>query len=374
MTIVLPSSGQDLVQPHRFLSHHRKNGGIEVELFTGQKLRMFTTYSEVKNALTNPELTRTPPRSNGIREGFMAKFEDLMPSVVRIRKLTLPALSQRRMAEIKKIVLTLAKEDLDKLCKRESKFDLFTDYFLSISAQSLNIWLGVPEGYRNEHEKLYLRLSPDFGKDDDNNPEEALEQLLASFVRIVSTENPESGLIGDLRRKEVSANEIGTICCLMIMAGLEPTANASALASLALGLYDASETPGIGTPDVDELLRFDGPVFPGVFRWATETTTVGGTTISSGEMILLSLASANRDEERFVSADTVVPERQNSSHHLAFGAGLNRCVGAPLAKVILRCSLDALTEYEFRETDVKWRDFALRGFASISAAGAKRPY
>ncbi|MFJ2620317.1 cytochrome P450 [Glutamicibacter sp. NPDC087344] len=300
----------------------------------------------------------------------MKKFEDLMPPVDRIRKLTLPALSQRRMAGTSFEILNLAETVLDSLCKRGKKFDLFTEYFLTVSAQSLNAWLGVPNAYRGEHERLYSRLSPDLGKGEDSNPEDALEQLLDSFVRIASNDSIAPGLIDDLRRKQVSPTETGTICCLMVMAGLEPTANASALACLALGISDMSKVFSFSDLNVDELLRFDGPVFPGAFRWATEDTNIGGTAVFSGEMILLSLAAANRDESVFPSAKDLVPSRPNASQHLAFGAGLNRCVGAPLAKIIIQSSITVIEDFEFRKIETKWRDFALRGFVSIPAVPA----
>ena len=54
---------------------------------------------------------------------------------------------------------------------------------------------------------------------------------------------------------------------------------------------------------------------------------------------MLSTTGANRDPRQFAQADRFVPDRQ-PNRHLAFGAGIHRCVGAPLARMELRVAVD----------------------------------
>jgi len=92
-------------------------------------------------------------------------------------------------------------------------------------------------------------------------------------------------------------------------------------------LANPSNIPNV----VEEGLRYDGPV-QGLFRHTTEDVELGGITIPAGEKVLLLIGSANRDEAKFESAETFLPERTDSRLHLAFGFGIHFCLGAPLAR------------------------------------------
>lgn len=70
-------------------------------------------------------------------------------------------------------------------------------------------------------------------------------------------------------------------------------------------------------------------------RVVTEEVHRGGVTISAGESVLASPAAANRDEAVFDSPNTLDITRK-ASGHLAFGHGLHDCLGAPLARLIVR--------------------------------------
>jgi cytochrome P450 len=57
--------------------------------------------------------------------------------------------------------------------------------------------------------------------------------------------------------------------------------------------------------------------------------------------VLVSLGSANRDENKFVRADDVNLERGNAGAHLTFGSGTHHCLGAELARLEMRESFRA---------------------------------
>jgi cytochrome P450 len=83
---------------------------------------------------------------------------------------------------------------------------------------------------------------------------------------------------------------------------------------------------------IDELLRYDPPPIPGVFRYATQDTDIEGTTIPKGSLVIASIAAANRDATRFTDADTLDVSRE-SNPHVAFGGGIHYCLGARLARL-----------------------------------------
>jgi cytochrome P450 len=82
---------------------------------------------------------------------------------------------------------------------------------------------------------------------------------------------------------------------------------------------------------VDEMLRLETP-FPVLRRRVQRDTVVGGVKIPAGETVMLSLASANRDDAVFEGAGMLDVCRANSNRHLGFGAGIHFCPGKSLAR------------------------------------------
>jgi cytochrome P450 len=92
---------------------------------------------------------------------------------------------------------------------------------------------------------------------------------------------------------------------------------------------------------VEEMLRYDSALQ--LFeRTATTNVEVAGQSIRQGERVAVLLGSANRDESVFDSAETFDAGR-DPNPHLAFGAGLHFCLGAPLARMELAESLRLLS-------------------------------
>ncbi len=85
---------------------------------------------------------------------------------------------------------------------------------------------------------------------------------------------------------------------------------------------------------VDEMLRWWTPVM--VFRrTATADATIAGTRIRTGDKVVVSFASANRDETVFADPDGFDPVR-HPNPHLTFGHGPHFCLGAHLARVQMK--------------------------------------
>jgi cytochrome P450 len=93
-------------------------------------------------------------------------------------------------------------------------------------------------------------------------------------------------------------------------------------------------------PDaIEELMRFESPVPSGGGRWATEDTEVNGVTIKRGDLIYLCWASGNLDPTTF-DGPLEVDLRRPDNRHIAFAAGVHRCLGSHLARVELRAAID----------------------------------
>jgi cytochrome P450 len=77
------------------------------------------------------------------------------------------------------------------------------------------------------------------------------------------------------------------------------------------------------------------------FRYAIEPIELSGITIPSGAQVIICLAGANRDPERYTNPDVFDIDR-DEGRHLAFGHGLHHCLGAPLARMEVRLALPSL--------------------------------
>jgi hypothetical protein len=102
--------------------------------------------------------------------------------------------------------------------------------------------------------------------------------------------------------------------------------------------------PGSAGDVVEEVLRLHGPT-PGPVRRVRETFEYRDRTFERGDVLALSIWSANRDERFWgQSADTFDPERAKKGEHLTFGHGPHFCLGAALARAELQAALVALTQ------------------------------
>ncbi|MEN3272521.1 MAG: hypothetical protein V7636_1282 [Actinomycetota bacterium] len=90
--------------------------------------------------------------------------------------------------------------------------------------------------------------------------------------------------------------------------------------------------PSLVTPAIDEMIRWVSPVKQFMRTNLTGDYVLRGQTIPKGEAVLLSYASANRDEEVFGDANTFDVGR-TPNKHVAFGFGAHYCLGAQLARM-----------------------------------------
>ena len=154
-------------------------------------------------------------------------------------------------------------------------------------------------------------------------------------------------LIAESEEGRLSEDELVTTCILLLNAGHEATVHAigNAIRTILERALDPRELfadPQTTAATVEELLRLDPPLH--LFtRYALEDVEVAGVRFRKGDRIGLVLGAANRDPERFPDPDAFDPTR-DPNPHVAFGAGIHFCVGAPLARLEMATALPILFE------------------------------
>ncbi len=166
-------------------------------------------------------------------------------------------------------------------------------------------------------------------------------------------------------------DELISMSFLLLVAGYVTTVNLIGTGIATLLTHPGQlkllrDSPGLLPSAVEEFLRYDGPVNPGIVRFPTEDVEIGGVTIPRGATVLIATAIADRDPSRFPDPDQLDVARAENPH-LAFGHGVHYCLGAPLARLegeiaigtVLRRlpSLALAVPYE----DLRWQAASLRG-------------
>jgi cytochrome P450 len=152
-------------------------------------------------------------------------------------------------------------------------------------------------------------------------------------------------IAAEIDGRPITDEAITGVIQLLILGGLETTAGA--LGQFVVRFCREPEIPARlrAEPDllptaIEELLRLDPP-FIAIARTATRDTEIGGHRIEAGQQVLISFASANRDEGEFACPHAFDPDR-SANRHLSFGAGPHRCAGSNLARMNLRIALEEL--------------------------------
>jgi len=129
---------------------------------------------------------------------------------------------------------------------------------------------------------------------------------------------------------------------------------------------------------VEEALRWSSPSQT-AFRRATRATSVGGVDVPEGAVLVISFASANRDEAAFADPARFDPDREGLQRHLAFGQGMHACVGNPLARMEGVIATQVLAE-RFAALSVSDPaglrynpSFMVRGLLALPVTARRRP-
>ncbi len=159
----------------------------------------------------------------------------------------------------------------------------------------------------------------------------------------------------------LSEPELVSTVSLLLLAGHETTTGAIGNSLINLAFHPDQRDrwradPGLTVNAVEELLRYDTPVTT-IGRNALEAVELGGRRIAKGDLLVILLGMANRDQRRFPDAHELRLDRPDPQP-ISFGHGIHHCVGAALARLELQVALpaliDALGDYTVDRTQLEW--------------------
>ncbi|MDQ3475960.1 MAG: cytochrome P450 [Actinomycetota bacterium] len=332
---------------------------------------------------------RVPPSDfesfNLIHRNALLEMEP--PEHPRLRRLIAAAFARGHVERLRSWVEEMAAGLVDYLLEQGADggaVDLVPTYADVLPVAVIAELLGVPETDRallrpwsNAIVKMYEYDRPaGVGSAAETAAAEFVAYLreLAAQRRTAPREDLISHLVSvrDTDGDRLTEDELVTTCVLLLNAGHEATVNVTCNGMLALlrhpdELARLRADPSLVATAVEELMRYDSPLQ--LFeRTAVRDVEIGDVTVRAGQKVAALLGSANRDPAVFPDPDRLVLERADNAH-IAFGAGIHFCIGAPLARVELQASFGALlagtAAIELAGEPVRRPEFVLRGLAEL---------
>jgi len=134
-------------------------------------------------------------------------------------------------------------------------------------------------------------------------------------------------------------DELVSLAGSIINAGIDTTRQQACLAMALFAEHPEQwrvlrDDPALAPNAVEEVLRCS-PVVPWLTRVCREPVSFRGLEFAAGDVLLLSVARANRDPELNPGNPDEFDVRRDTPRHLTFGFGAHYCLGAALARLEL---------------------------------------
>jgi cytochrome P450 len=305
------------------------------------------------NALSPAQLNKIPqpPKFLMPLTRNMLGMDD--PDHARLKKLVQADFTPRRIALLADRTEAIANTLLDQV-DTTSTFDLVSRFALPLPVTIISELLGVPKKDQLKFagwSHTLLSADPTSWRMVFALP--GIIQFLRYLRRLIEKkrQSPEDDLVSTLVQLDggsdkLSPDELMAMIAILLSAGHETTTNLIANGCLSLlqnpdSFAQLKAEPALMETAVEELLRYSGPVETTTYRYAREDVEVAGHIIPKGALVLGVIASGNRDEKQFSSAQTLDLAR-TPNRHLTFGEGGHYCVGAALARMEARVAFAAI--------------------------------
>jgi cytochrome P450 len=278
------------------------------------------------------------------------------PEHKKFRKLLDPIFAPRQMALIEDSITQTVNELIDRFIERD-EVDFSKEFsvpfpsqvflnLLGLSFDELPRFLAMKDGiirpelavggaYGSEEMHAYQQKMADsiyeyFNGVLDLREQKREDDLLSRF------------LDAEVEGQKLTREEILDICFLFLIAGLDTvTATLDCIFGYLVAHPEQRQQlvddPSIIPAAIEELLRWETPVM-GVPRVSLEDIELDGCPIHKGDNVMVMLGSVNTDEADLADADVVRFDR-DTNRHVAFGAGVHRCLGSHLARQELRVAV-----------------------------------
>ena len=340
-----------------------------------------TRYADVRAVLENPEVF-----CSGQGVGFNDFINDagqgttLMSDGVqhdRLREVILRPLTPRALADLRPDAQALAEQLADQLVQRGS-FDAVSDLAEVLPATWVPDLLGWPDDGRDQlidwGSANFDALGPPNARGEAAGA--GLLEMAAYAHHLAQTQLPEgsmaAGILDAAARGDIEPAQCPFAIIDYLAPSLDTTISALGNAIWLFATYPDQwrllrREPERIKQAFNEVLRVETPI-SSFTRVTTQATTIDGVELPAGARVMVSYASANRDERRWDAPD-VFDITRNSAAQIAFGYGEHACAGMGLARLegstVLAALVERIESFELDAPPIRKLNNLIRSFASL---------
>jgi cytochrome P450 len=306
------------------------------------------------------------------------------PDHTRLRKLVAQGFLHKYVQSLAPAIEALVDELFDAIPPDADHIEIMRAVAKPLPATVIAEMMGVPQSERHLFERWSEML---LGATDILNPAsirksgEANVEMRDYLAQLTATKrrHPGQDLISQLLAAEadgdkLSIDELYSNCILLLAAGHETTTRliGNCLYLLLqhpeqMSIARRSEADLINA--LEESLRFEPPVLFTV-RTVKEPISMHGFELKPGQVLMLSIAGANRDPAVNTDPDRFDVTREKVTH-VSFGYGIHLCLGMSLARLEAKIAFTKLFErfasLQFAEAKPNWGRYPMfRGLETLT--------
>ena len=355
---------------------------------------VLSRYDDIYRALRKPRIFSsaqglTPEKDEISKLGIPPTFIMMdPPDHTRLRRLITKAFTPDTVKALEPKIRSFVVERVEAMKAKAADgatLDLIPEIASPLPTMVVADILGVPPEDREKFDPwsdAITSASADFTLDV-NNAIGAVQGLVTYFGGMCQARraNPTGDMISKLTQAEVDGEtltdwDILGFCFVMIAGGNDTTSNFIGNSTEQLDKYpdqrrEMIENPACIPNATEELLRIES-VVQGLSRTTTEDVEYYGTTITAGSKVHNLYASGNRDPRHWGDDADELDIHREIDKHLSFAQGPHFCIGAHVARLMIRIYFEEMAARIGENYEVDW-DNAERRKSGFTRGYTKLP-
>jgi cytochrome P450 monooxygenase len=327
---------------------------VRVRTPIGDEAWLVTRHAEIRQLLLDPRIGRSHPEPENapkylnnpmLDQWRHGDFATEPQAHAAMRTMLAPFFQGKRIGVLEPQVTRRVNEAVAQFSALAPPADIYTRFSLPLTARVLGDLLGVPEEDCDTFPALVLQLSDVADMQHAAGGRDALLGYMFGLVARKRAE-PADDVVSGLAAAVSDDRQCAWLGLMLLFAGFGSTAKHTTLGIARMAgdpaLRDRlAADPALMKPAVDEFLRTassEGFTFP---HYAREDIEIADVKVAAGDLLLLNYQLANFDESVFPAPDEIDITR-SPNPHLTFSHGMWHCTGAPLARMQLTMTFNAL--------------------------------